>query len=261
MAKIKFRKSTNNEINRVVKNFNQKIKRLEKLNNNLELPQKVSKKDLINVSSSGELQRKLNELRRFSRRGVEESIKLITGESISRYEQKEAGIKLRVAKAKLTRKIKQLENIKPKVAGKVQSVTFAQMGDSAYLKLVAERDRLRSKNINLMSKQEIRALKDMTNKILKNNSKQFRDNYKKMISDIAFMGKYDKEKMNKMMNRIDKLSDSGFTRLFNEDKIFQEIIYRYDSIKADNMMDFSLDNNMLFDEIYENIDTILNDYQ
>lgn len=258
---IRYTRKTDQEINRVLRNFNQKVKRLEKLDRELELPQTISKRDLTNVSSKQELTRKLNELKRFSRKGIEESIKLATGEIISKYEQKETGIKLRSAKAKLTRKIQMFESSKPKVAGKVQSVTFAQMGDSTYLKLVAERERLKNKNIKTMGKQELRGLRDLTSKILRNNNKQFRDNYKKMISDIAFMGKYDKDKIGKMMNRIDKLSDSGFMKLFNEDKIFQEIIYRYDSIKAENMMDFSLDNNMLFDEIYENIDTILNDYQ
>ena len=59
---IRYDKKLNQEINRTIKNFNQKIARLEKQERDL-LPSKITKKSLkSNVYTRTELQRKLKEL-------------------------------------------------------------------------------------------------------------------------------------------------------------------------------------------------------
>lgn len=75
--KINWRESDNRELNRVVKNFNAKISRLAKKNPQLQnvLPEKVSAsqlKELINTRQ--DLNRELNALKRFSKRGAEEIV-------------------------------------------------------------------------------------------------------------------------------------------------------------------------------------------
>ena len=65
---IRYDKKLNQEINRTIKNFNQKIARLEKQEREL-LPSKITKKELKeSVYTRTELQRKLKELQRFSKR-------------------------------------------------------------------------------------------------------------------------------------------------------------------------------------------------
>ena len=59
---IRYDKKLNQEINRTIKNFNQKIARLEKQEREL-LPSKITKQELKNTSfTRAELLRKLKEL-------------------------------------------------------------------------------------------------------------------------------------------------------------------------------------------------------
>ena len=84
---IRYDKKINSEINRVIKNFNQKISRLEKENKQLILPNKITKQELKeNVHTRKELKRKLQELKRYSERGIENTIILDSGVAISKYD-------------------------------------------------------------------------------------------------------------------------------------------------------------------------------
>ncbi len=68
---INYDKKLNQEINRVVKNFNQKVTRLEKQNHEL-LPSKITTKELKeSVNTKIQLNRRLRELKQFSQKGVE----------------------------------------------------------------------------------------------------------------------------------------------------------------------------------------------
>ena len=84
---IRYDKNLQNEITRVVRNFNNKINRLEKLQNDLILPDKITKKSLTErYYTRKDLQRKLNELKRFSTRGIEKTIETKAGLKLSEYE-------------------------------------------------------------------------------------------------------------------------------------------------------------------------------
>ena len=77
---IRYDKKINQEINRTIKNFNQKIARLEKQQKDLILPDKITKKALKeSVYTRTELKRKLKELQRYSERGIESTLKTTTG--------------------------------------------------------------------------------------------------------------------------------------------------------------------------------------
>ena len=84
---IRYDKKLNQEINRTIRNFNQKIARLEKQERDLLLPTKINKKSLKqSVTNRNELKRKLKELQRYSKRGVEETITTKGGVTLSKYE-------------------------------------------------------------------------------------------------------------------------------------------------------------------------------
>ena len=75
--RINWRDSDKQELKRAVKNFNAKIKRLEKKNpsNKNVLPEKVSvaqMQELINTRQ--DLNREINALKRFTKRGAEEIV-------------------------------------------------------------------------------------------------------------------------------------------------------------------------------------------
>lgn len=74
---IRWQQSDNEELARVVHNFNAKLKRLEKKNPEMKnaLPEKVSVKQLKElIHTRKDLKRELNSLKRFSKRGSEEII-------------------------------------------------------------------------------------------------------------------------------------------------------------------------------------------
>ena len=179
---IRYDKKLNQEINKVVKNFNQKIARLEKSEKDLLLPSKITKKDLTsNYFTRTDLKRKLRELKRYSTRGIEETITTTGGVQLSRYELKNIQIESRRIKANLTREIKQLEVKAPRVFGKEQAMSFAQMGDQYYLNLQARRKALEKGKIINLSKEELEQYNKLLQKTRRNKeyyNNQFKENYK-----------------------------------------------------------------------------------
>ena len=114
-------------MNRIIRNFNQKISRLEKQNKELLLPNKVTKQELKeNAHTRKELLRKLQELKRYSKRDIEKTIILDSGVAISKYEYENIKIEARRLKQSLAREIK-IKQVKPiRIGGLLQDSTFAQ---------------------------------------------------------------------------------------------------------------------------------------
>ena len=197
---IRYDKKLNSEIRKTVNNFNAKIKRIEKYidNYNYLLPEKMTVKALKeNVYTRNELRRKLKELQRYSTRGIEETMQTAGGYSISKYEYTNLMKEKSRVKGNITRSIKRLETTKPKVFGKVQSMTFAQMGESKYLNLLAKRKALETR-IDFLSKEEFKQYQTMVYKTGRNMeymSSLFRDNYITMLNDLAYFTKYSNETM------------------------------------------------------------------
>lgn len=73
--KIKWRESDTRELNRVVKNFNAKLNRLAKSSDNVILPEKVKVSELKKlINTRQDLQREINMLKRFSKKGSEKAV-------------------------------------------------------------------------------------------------------------------------------------------------------------------------------------------
>ena len=125
---------------------------------------KLSKKELKkDVYSRTELKRRLKELQRFSKRGVEDIITTKTGIRLTKYELSNIKRESGRIKRSLTYKIKKLESTKPKISGKVQSVTFAQTGDRMYLNLLARRKAF-EKDILSLEREELERYKKLVKK-------------------------------------------------------------------------------------------------
>ena len=266
---IRYDKKLTNEINKVVRNFNSKINRLEKLQNDLLLPDKISKKSLTEeYYTRKDLQRKLNELKRFSTRGIEKTITTKSGLKLSEYELINLKKESARVKRNLTREIKNLRSTKPKVFGKVQTATFAQMGDNLYLNLLARREALEKGNIENLTKEEYESFKKLVRKTAKNKqymNSVFKDNYKKMLTDLGYYYNYDKDKMQVLEKRLDKLNSNEFLKLFQNDKSIKAIIDYYpiitDTLSSINPKDIQDDVKVLYDNLIDNIDDILENYK
>lgn len=263
---IRYDKKLNQEINRTIKNFNQKIARLEKQDREL-LPSKITKKDLkSNVYTRTELYRKLKELQRFSNRGAEDIIATGGGARLTRYDYQNIKRENTRIKRNITREINRLRVEKPKIFGKIQSSTFSEMGDTDYLNLVARRKAL-EKDINKLSKEEFerfRKLVEKTGKSQQYMNSIFKENYFEMLTDLAYYFNYDNDKLNLLKQKLMKLKPNDFLKLFKDDKSIRAILDYYpvvtNSFNAINPDDIKEDVVNLYDNLIDNIDDIIKYY-
>lgn len=263
---IRYDKKLNREINRTIKNFNQKIARLEKYENEL-LPSKISKKELKeNYYTRTELKRKLKELQRFSKRGAEDIIETKSGIRITKYELNNLKRENKRIKQILTHEINRLKIDKPKIFGKEQSGTFAQMGDIEYLNKVARRKAI-EKDIELLNSEDFERFKKLIRKTVESNkymNNMFKENYFKMLTDLGYYFKYDNEKLDKLKEKLMNLKSNDFLKLFKDDKSIRVILDYYpvvtDTFRSINPDDIKHDVITLYDNLIDNIDEIVKGY-
>ena len=263
---IRYDSKLNSEINKIVRNFNQKVTRLEKNQQEL-LPTKISVRELKkSYNNRKDLKRKLRELKRFSTRGIEQVVETKQGLKISKYDLINLKKENARVKRSLTMEIKRLETTSPKVLGKKQKTTFAQMGDQHYLNLVARRKALEKEIMNL-NKAELERLKNLIDKTLKNKSymnSTFKENYLKMLTDLGYYFDYDNEKLQKLEDKLMDLSPDKFLKLFQEDKSIRAILDYYpvitNTLSGIDPDDLSGDVNSLYDSLIDNLDEVLKDY-
>lgn len=264
---IRYDKKINQEINRTIKNFNQKISRLEKEERNLILPEKITKKALKeSVYTRAELKRKLSELQRYSTRGIEETITTPGGVTTSKYELINLRKESARLKRNLTREIRRYEFEKPTIFGKSQARTFAEMGDQIYLNLQAKREAL-EKNLLKINVETYGRYLNLVSKIGKSNAYKnavFKYSYMDMLNKLGYAYNYPKEKLDEIRNKIFELSPKQFLRLFNNEKAIKAILDYYPvitgSITNVNPDEFREDVYNLYDALYENIDNIIDEY-
>ena len=263
---IRYDKKLNSEINRVIKNFNQKITRLEKQEREL-LPSKITRKELkSSVYTRDELRRKLKELERFSTRGVEDVITTSGGIRLTKYELNEIKRENARVKRNITREINRLKVEKPKIFGKKQTSTYSEMGDSDYLNLVARRKAL-EKDINKLSREEFERFTKLIEKTGRNQAymnSMFKENYFDMLTDLAYYFDYDNDKLNMLKQKLMRLRPNDFLKLFKEDKSVRAILDYYpvvtNSFNAINPDDIKEDVVNLYDNLINNINDIIKDY-
>lgn len=263
---IRYDKKLNQEINRTIKNFNQKIARLEKENRQM-LPSKITKRQLKeNVYTRTELNRKLKELQRFSRRGVEEVITTSGGVNLTIYELDKIKRENARIKRNISREINRLKTSKPKIFGKTTTSTYSEMGDTDYLNLIARRKAL-DKNIQKLSREEFERfskLVERTGRSQQYMNTIFKENYFDMLTKTAYYFDYDNAKLEKLRNKLMQLKPNDFLKLFKEDKSIRAILDYYpvvtNNFNAINPDDIKDDVVMLYDNLIDNIDEIVQDY-
>jgi uncharacterized protein YktA (UPF0223 family) len=105
-SNIKWRDNDVQKLNRIVKNFNAKIDRLLKKNNDLKdvLPQKIDKKSLAEkIETRQDFNREMNSLQRFSKRGSEKIVSNKQGVTTTKWQKSEIGRKVAVINAQRTK--------------------------------------------------------------------------------------------------------------------------------------------------------------
>ena len=134
----KFSKYNERELQKAVNKFNAKIKRLESVDREIDIPVKESIKAIKDrVNSKWDLNREIDRLERFTKRNAEDLIKNKSGVVMSRWEYENIQREQKRLNARLLRDIERYSNITPTEFGKAQAVTYAQMGDEKLSNLKA----------------------------------------------------------------------------------------------------------------------------
>ena len=260
---IRYDTNLTKNIQRVVRNFNQKIDRLERINDKLgiyDLPEKVSIKSLKkSVSSRKELYRKLEDLSLFSQRGIENSLQTASG-SMSKYDYELLKREQRRLKSYYTRKIHSYQNLSPRIAGKKQIGTLQTLGDE-YLQQLQKRREYLNKDITKLDSdhleyfvKSIQSAGNIEEKALRYYDTYINDMYVKLGYSIG----YDKEKLDYIQKRLKELTPQQFDKARRIEATLQTVDDFYVDIHSENTLSQNKEDiTAKFDLLYESIDTII----
>lgn len=264
----KISKSNENELRKAINNFNVKVKRLEKVDREIDIPQKESITAIKDrVSSKWDLNREIDRLERFTRRNAEDLIQNKSGVVLSRWEFENLQREQKRLNARLLREIERYGNITPTEFGKSQSATYAQMGDEKLSNLKARQRAISKKSVMKMDKEALNDLETLMNKTAANYRKDktiFYENYLDgTLLNTAYYVGYDKEKIEYIKEKLSELTPSQFTKAFEQEQALKDMQLRYNLTKEDGITPEILENDItpILDTLYENIDQIVESYK
>lgn len=229
-SRIRYDKKLNKEIDDTLRRYNNKINRLRRQGGYYMLPNEVTKDMLMETSwTRQDLQRRLKNLRKFNERGAETVYTTKSGYAISKYEMEYLKDEKSRIKRNLLKSIRRYENVKPKLWGKEQARTFAQMGDTRYLNAIA---RLEKVNIDISSLPidelyDYRHLLDVLGRNKDYLATEFQINYMKMLDDIGQNAGYDEKKLDKIKRELMKVKADKFYELYSNEKSVKETVDWY----------------------------------
>ena len=256
------------ELRKAINNFNAKVRRLENVDKEIDIPRKENINAIMErVTNKWDLNREINRLERFTKRNAEELIQNKSGVVMSRWEYENIQAEQKRLSAKLEREIKSYGNIKPSIFGNKQSFNYAQMGDERLSNLKARKTSISRRGIGKANKEEIEALKNIMNKtaaIFRRDRALFFDSYLDgTLLNLSYQTGYDEEKIKYIREKLSTLTSSQFIKAFNSEAGLKDIQDRYiiSKEKGVNIEDISQDINLILDELYKNIDQIVEDYK
>lgn len=236
----------NQNITRVVSNFNRKVARLQKAGYDL-LPSKVSAREIKKrFDNKTELNTYLRDLQRFSRRGAEEVI-TIGGKDYTKYEIDVFKRKLRRERYKLNKEIVQAKSVTPK---------YPMQHDIFLANLQAKRNTLSNDWQDLIGqKVGINLFKQESTYLETYN------NYFSILFQDAYQLGFEDEKIEHIKSQLLKLKPRQFIRALEDDPNIQYIFEYYHALTRTS---YSGGDNTAYDafqELYENIGAIIDKYK
>lgn len=264
---IRYDKKLSRELARTVRNFNAKVRRLERLEREL-IPSRVSVASLKDeFTNRKELQRRLRELQGFSKRGAEDIITTSGGVRTTRYEFKLTKERARIAKIRLGRDIRILGEATPTIYGKKQPRKFVEMGSEELSNLEAKRKSL-DKDINKLSQTQYeafarRAYEEAYNRWTSERGAKFFQSYMDILDKAGYMAGVPAETIEHIKDSLRKLTLTQFGAMMTLERAFKSIIDYYLILKVQSGVLSTDDEAQLrdiFEELNSNIDEMVEQY-
>ena len=266
---IRYDKKTNNEIRRIVNNYNAKIKRLEG-RSDLVLPSRFDRKALKNLRETtknrADLNRKLKNLQEFTKRGGEKNI-TVKGRSIPQYQYKQIKRYRNLINRRLSARERFNESTYITTEGVKEQFTIAQQFDEEVRNIQAQREKLI--DVDYLSYTE-KQLTDYISSLESNartiNLTQWQQNYTDMLLDVGYVHGIEHAKLHELREKLLSLSPAKFDKLFKTESTIKQIIYYYKQVNELGVdipyTDKEHEDVMsIYDSLMHNIDTILKDYE
>ena len=264
-------KSSEKELRQAINKFNAKIKRLEKSDRALEIPEKVNISIIKErVYDKRSLNREIDKLQRFTLRGMEDTITLESGLSLTRYEYENLLKEQKRLSEKLYRTQRKLENITPTVAGKSLHMKVSEMGREDLSNIKAKREALKSVKLGKINKEDLTSFRDLMSGLLRReryDESIFIDNFSnQMILNLGYWSGVDQDKLNYIREKLGTLTEKQFLKLYESEEYIRAIKDYYNEINKRNITEEQMTKNMekvkeLYDELYKSIDKIVADYE
>lgn len=217
---IKWRQDDQEELRRAVKNFNAKISRLEKKYPELKnaLPERASiaqMKELIETRQ--DLNRELNSLRRFSRKGAEELVDVPDNDynlKTTKWQKQEMTMRTAIINRKRKARLQEISEWEMKSGGKALGYTRGEFGmgkadEVALNPLKAFTPSMGRKDLNMKFRH---IKKESQSTYFSRKEEMLRENY---ITGLRRT--YNEEDIKDVINSIENMDFKEFYRTFQED--------------------------------------------
>lgn len=266
------------DLRRAINKFNSKIKRLESVDREIDIPEKANITAIKDrVTNKWELNREIDKLERFSKRNAEELIKNDSGVVLSRWEFENIQREQKRLSARLLREIERYGKIKPSEFGEEQALSYAQMGDDKLFNLESRYKAISNKKLSTINKDQLSKLIGYINRTNANyrSTKKgiFYDNFLDgTLLNLSYTIGYDKDKIDYIREKLNELTPDQFIKAFNSElslRYIQDKNISPDKSKPEEeqqltekqIKELKDDLTPVFDELYENIDTIVASYK
>lgn len=268
---IRYDKKLNNEIRKIVNNYNAKVKRLEQKDDpDIFVPKRVNADALKSLKASvgtrKELKRRLQDLQEFTTRGGEQMVSVKGGYTIPKFQLKSIKKYRSLISRRLTEREKFNKTTRPTYEGKRQQFTIAEQFNEEQQNIVALRESLLDVDYTTKSPRELQAyLERLQANARTVNLSTWQKNYADMLLDTAYVYNIPHAKIIELRQKLLNLSPKQFDKLFKTESTIKQIIYYYNQVNELGV-DIAFENmegdvTSVYNSLFENIDEILKDYQ
>lgn len=270
--------SAEKSLRQAVNNFNRKVKRLENVDGDIDIPEKANITAIKDrVTNKWELNREIDKLERFTQRGAEELVQNKSGVVLSKWEWENIQREQKRLSARLLREVERYSNITPTEFGQKQAATYGQMGDDRLFNIQARQRAISNKklsNINVDQLKDLLGYINRTNSYYRSDKKGiFYDNFiDGTLLNLGYTIGYDKNKINHIREKLGELTPDQFVKAFNSELSLRYIQEKNNSpdkskpeeeqqMTAKDIKELTDDLTPVFDELSENIDKIVATYK
>lgn len=268
--------SAEKSLKQAVNNFNRKVKRLESVDREIDIPEKANITAIKDrITNKWELNREIDKLERFTQKNAEDLIKTKGGLVISKWEYENLQKEQKRLSARLLREIERYGNITPTEFGETQAVNYARMGDDKYQNLVARQKAISNKKLSKINVKQFKRLTELINRTNANyrtSKKQiFYNNFLDgTLLNLGYTIGYDKEKLEAIRERLGELTPDQFIKAFNSELSLRYIQEKNNSpdkdeeelgMSEEEIEELKDDLTPVLDEVYNNLDKIVDTYK